>query len=150
VRTGPITMFRALPLLALTFFLTGCGTNVMWLLSEESRIMAEADPLVVSAEQAGSGLERPVYEAEDSKNAACEFLHSAVFERFSRDPGFFEQFVSDLSSAVVLMVPVGQVEDCAEAFAAYSAAVDDLAATMNDAAKLPGSDQMAGDEGSIN
>ncbi len=150
MRTGPLTMFRALPLLALTFFLTGCGTNVMWLLSEESRIMAEADPLVVSAELAGNGLETPVYEAEDVKNAACEFLHHAVFDRLQSDPGFFEQFTSDLSSAIVLMLPIGQVEDCADAFAAYSAAVDTLAATMNDAAKLPGSDQMAGDEGSIN
>jgi len=42
------------------------------------------------------------------------------------------------------------VEDCAAAFAAYSAAVDTLADTMSDAAKLPGSDQTAGDEGSIN
>ena len=150
MRTGPLTMFRALPLLALTFFLTGCGTNVMWLLSEESRIMAEADPLVVSAEQAGNGLEMPVYEAEDVKNAACDFRHRAVFDRFARDPNFFEQFASDLSSAVVLMLPIAQVEDCAEAFAAYSAAVDSLAASMNDAAKLPGSDQTAGDEGSIN
>ena len=148
--TRPLTMLRALPLLALTLFLTGCGTNVMWLLSEESRIMAEADPLVVSAEQAGNGLEAPVYAAEDAKNAACDFLHHAVFDRFARDPNFFEQFTSDLSSAIVLMLPIGQVEDCAEAFAAYSAAVDTLAASMNDAAKLPGSDQTAGDEGSIN
>ena len=150
VRTGPITMFRALPLLALTFFLTGCGTNVMWLLSEESRIMAEADPLVFSAEQAGNGLEMPVYQAEDAKNSACEFLHHAVFDRLQRDPSFFEQFASDLSSAIVLLLPIGQVEDCAEAFTAYSAAVDNLAASINDAAKLPGADQTAGEEGSIN
>jgi hypothetical protein len=143
-------MFRALPLLALTFFLTGCGTNVMWLLSEESRIMAEADALVVSAEQAGSGLEVPVYEAEDAKNIACDFLHAAVFDRLQRDPGFFEQFVSDLSSAIVLMLPVSRVEECADAFAAYSAAVDTLAASISDAAELPGSDQTAGDAGSIN
>ncbi len=88
MRTGPLTILRALPLLALTFFLTGCGTNVMWLLTEESRIMAEADPLVVSAEQAGNGLETPVYEAEDAKNVACDFLHPAVFDRFARDPEF--------------------------------------------------------------
>ncbi len=150
MRTGPLTMFRALPLLALAFLLTGCGTNVMWLLSEESRIMAEADPMVVSAEQAGNGLERPVYEAEDAKNAACGFLHHAVFDRFARDPNFFEQFASDLSSAIVLIVPIAQVEDCAAAFAAYSAAVETLADSMSDAAKLPGSDQTAGDEGSIN
>lgn len=138
MRTGPLTMLRALPLLALTFLLTGCGTNVMYLLSEESRIMAEADPLVVSAEQAGNGLEMPVYEAEDAKNRACDFLHSAVFDRLQRDPGFFEQFVSDLSSAVVLIVPIAQVEDCAAAFEAYSAAVDNLANSMSDAAELPG------------
>ena len=77
----------------------------------------------------GQRLETPVYEAEAAKDDACDFLHHAVFDRCNRDPSFFEQFTSDLSSAIVLMLPIGQVEDCADAFAAYSAAVDTLAAT---------------------
>ena len=122
--------------LALLLPLSGCGTNVMYLLKEESRVMAEADPLLVSAEEAGNGMERQVYEAEAAKDEACGFLHSAVFDRFNRDPSFFEQFVSDLSAAVVLMVPVGEVEDCADAFDTYTAAVDDLANSINSSAEL--------------
>jgi hypothetical protein len=145
VRTGWHTnLMRTIPI-ALTFLLSGCGTNVMYLLKEESRIVAEADPLLVSAEEAGNGMERQVYEAEAAKDEACDFLHSAVFDRFNRDPGFFEQFVSDFSSAVVLFFPVGQVEDCAEAFATYSAAVDNLANSINSAAELPMTDRGGGD-----
>jgi len=136
--------------MVLTLLLSGCGTNVMYLLKEESRVMAEADPLVTSAEAAGNGLEQPVYEAESAKDTACEFLHAATLDRFHRDPGFFEQFVSDLSSAIVLMIPVAMVEDCADAFEVYSAAVDSLANTMSDAAELPQSNDSAQIESSMN
>ena len=136
MRTGRHThLMRTIPI-ALALLLSGCGTNVMYLLKEESRVMAEADPLLVSAEEAGNGMERQVYEAEAAKDEACGFLHSAVFDRFNRDPSFFEQFVSDLSAAVVLMVPVGEVEDCADAFDTYTAAVDNLANSINSSAEL--------------
>lgn len=136
--------------MVLTLLLSGCGTNVMWVLKEESRVMAEADALVTSAEEAGNGLEQPVYEAEAAKDEACQFLHSAVFDRFNRDPGFFEQFVSDLSAAVALMVPVAQVEDCADAFDSYSAAVDSLAGTLSDSAELQQPNDSAKIESSVN
>lgn len=136
--------------MVLTLLLSGCGTNVMYLLKEESRIMAEADALVTSAEDAGNGLERPVYEAEAAKDEACRFLHSAVFDRFNRDPGFFEQLVSDFSAAVALMVPVGQVEDCADAFDSYSAAVDSLAGTLSDSAELQQPNASAEMQSSVN
>jgi hypothetical protein len=132
-----VRRFFLLTLLALLLPLAGCGTNVMYLLKEESRVMAEADPLLVSAEEVGNGMERQVYDAEAAKDEACDFLHSAVFDRFNRDPSFFEQFVSDLSATVVMIFPIGEVEDCAEAFATYTAAVDNLANSMKDAAELP-------------
>jgi hypothetical protein len=123
--------------LALMVVLSGCGTNVMYLLKEESRVMAEADPLLLSAEETGSGLEQQVYEAEAAKDEACEFLHAAVFDRFNRDPTFFEQFLSDLSASIVLFIPIGQMEDCAAAFDTYSASVESLASSMQSAAELP-------------
>src|SRR5262245_10567617 len=132
VRIARLISLLTLPLLPLS----GCGTNVMYLLKDERRVMAEADPLLVSAGEAGDGMERQVYEAEAAQVAACDFLYAAVFDSFHGDPDFFEQFVSDLSAAVVLIFPVGEVEDCADAFATYTAAVDTLAITVNSAAEL--------------
>jgi len=85
--------------------------------------LAEADPLVQSAEELANCLERPVYAAEEFKDRACDFLHAAVLDPVQRNPGFGEQFVADLSSAVVLIFPIAEVERCAEALEAYSGAV---------------------------
>jgi hypothetical protein len=120
--------------LAATILLSGCGTNVLYILSEESRVLTEADPLVRSAEELGNGLERPVYAAEESKDRACDFLHAAVLDRFQRDAGFGEQFVSDLSSAVALLFPIPQVERCAEALQAYSGTVNALSHEIDNSA----------------
>ena len=70
--------------------------------------------------------EKPVYAAEEFKDRACGFLHEAVLDHLQRNPGFGEQFVSDLTSVVVLLVPIQQVEHCAEALEAYSGTVDAL------------------------
>ena len=114
--------------------LPGCGTNVLYILSEESRVLAEADPMVRSSEELANGLEVPVYAAEEFKDHACEFLHAAVRDRLQRTPGFGEQFVSDLSSVVALVFPVPQVERCAEALEAYSGAVAALSRKIDNSA----------------
>ena len=49
-------------------------------------------------------------------------------------PGFGEQFVSDLSSAVILIFPIPQVERCAEALAAYGGAVTALSRKIDNSA----------------
>ncbi len=114
--------------------LPGCGTNVLYILSEEGRVLAEAEPMVRSSEDLANGLEAPVYAAEDFKDQACEFLHAAVRDRMQRDAGFGEQFVSDLSSAVVLIFPIPQVERCAEALEAYRGAVATLSRKIDNSA----------------
>jgi hypothetical protein len=114
--------------------LPGCGTNVLHILSEESRVLMVADPMVRSSEELANGLEVPVYAAEEVKDQACEFLHAAVRDRMQRDPGFGEQFISDLSSAVVLIFPIPQVERCAEALEAYSGAVAALSRNIDNSA----------------
>jgi len=124
---GPVnilrTLLRRLAPLSLCAVLAGCGTNVQWLLAEEGRLTPEADRLATTAEALGSGIEQPVYEAEDAKLEACRFLNEATVDRMNREPGFGEQFVSDLSSVVVLLFPVGPVERCAESLEAYRTSI---------------------------
>jgi len=146
VRVFRVPSWRCVVVLAATILLSGCGTNVLYILSEESRVLTEADPLVRSAEELGNGLERPVYAAEEFKDRACDFLHAAVLDRFQRNPGLGEQFVSDLSSAVVLLFPIPRVERCAEALAAYGGTVDALSREIDRSA----ANTLAGIDSTIN
>ncbi|MGH6962094.1 MAG: hypothetical protein ACREE7_16560 [Dongiaceae bacterium] len=118
--------------------LTGCGTNLKYLLAEEGRLTAEADELITIAEAMGTGLEEPLYAAEEGKREACKFLHDAAMERFARDYGFREQFVSDFSQVVALIVPVGQVERCREAIETYKEAIATLERQLAEQGGLPG------------
>jgi hypothetical protein len=123
--------------LAVPLLLGGCGTNVNWILAEESRIVAEADPLLQAAEEQGTGLEQPVYAAEDAKAEACAFLHAAAADRMRRDPGFGEQFVSDLSAVVALLLPIRSVERCADSLKSYVRAVEALSDVLGESAAAP-------------
>jgi hypothetical protein len=117
----------ALALLLLSSLLAGCGTNVQWLLAEQGRLTPEADRLATAAEGLGTGIEKPVYDAEDSQLQACRFLTEATVERMQqKDPTFGEQFVSDLSAVIVLLVPVEPVERCADSINAYRDSIAQL------------------------
>ena len=122
LRTG----LRALALLLLCSLLAGCGTNVQWLLAEQGRLTPEADRLATAAESLDSGIEKPVYDAEDNQLEACRFLTEATVERLQQDPTFGEQFVSDLSAVIVLLVPVAPVERCADSLNAYRDSIGQL------------------------
>ena len=114
-------------LLLLCGLLAGCGTNVRWLLAEQGRLTPEADRLATAAESLGTGIEEPVYDAEDSQLAACRFLTEATVERMQEDdPTFGEQFVSDLSAVIVLLVPIEPVESCADSIKAYRDSIAQL------------------------
>lgn len=117
------TAFRLLALLPICALLAGCGTNVKWLLAEEGRLTPRADRLATTAESLGTGIEQPVYDAEDRKLEACRFLTEATIDLMQREPSFAEQFISDLSSVVVLIVPVGTVERCADSLDAYRTSI---------------------------
>jgi hypothetical protein len=112
---------RGLNVTALLFcgLLAGCGTNVQLLLTEQGRLTPEADRLATAAEDLGTGIEQPLYDAEDQQLAACRFLTEAVSQGMAQKPSFGEQFVSDLSAVMVLLVPVEPVESCADAMDAY-------------------------------
>jgi hypothetical protein len=107
--------------------LAGCGTNVQYLLAEQGRLTPEADRLAGAAEPLGTGLEQSVYDAEDKQLAACRFLTEATVDRMQQqNPSFGEQFVSDLSEVVVLLVPIGPVERCADSIHAYRDSIAQL------------------------
>ena len=110
-------------MLSFCTLLSGCGTNVQWLLTEEGRLTPEADRLATTAETLGTGIEQPLYEAEDTKLEACRFLNEATVDRMQNEPSFGEQFVSDLSAVIVLLVPVGPVERCADSIEAYRTSI---------------------------
>jgi hypothetical protein len=114
---------RNLAIAALALALTSCGTNLPWLMAEDSHLVTEADGAVSAAERLGTGLEQPVYAAEATKNEACQFIYDEVNQHIGRKPRFAEQFRSDLSTLIVLLVPVSDVERCARAFDAYRASV---------------------------
>lgn len=117
------TPCHGLALLSLCGVLAGCGTNVQWLLAEEGRLTPEADRLATTAETLGTGMEQPVYDAEDAKLEACRFLNEATVDRIQNEPSFGGQFVSDLSAVVVLLIPVGPVERCADSLEAYRTSI---------------------------
>jgi hypothetical protein len=123
LRTGT----PALVLLALCGLLAGCGTNVQWLMAEQGRLTPEADRLATAAEPLGTGIEKPVYDAEDAQLESCRFLTEATVQRMQQDPPTFgEQFVSDLSEVIVLLVPVEPVERCADSIKAYRESIAQL------------------------
>jgi hypothetical protein len=95
-------------------------------MAEEGRLTLEADRLATTAEGVDSGLEQPVYDAEDAKLEACRFLTEATVDRMENEPSVGEQFVSDLSSVVVLLIPVGPVERCSDALDAYRTSIAQL------------------------
>jgi hypothetical protein len=122
------TARRLLTIIALgaALALAGCGTNVPALMARDSHLVVEADRAIGVAENLGTGLEQPVYEAEATKGEACKFINDAVVDRMARDPSFGEQFTTDLSMFIVLLVPVSPVERCADAFEAYRDSVNAL------------------------
>jgi len=122
LRTGT----PALALLLLCGLLAGCGTNVQWLMAEQGRLTPQADRLATAAEALGTGIEKPVYDAEDAQLESCRFLTEATVERMQQDPTFGEQFVSDLSEVIVLLVPVEPVERCADSINAYRDSIAQL------------------------
>jgi len=113
--------------LLLCLILGGCGTSVTGLIQENSELLWRAEDVIGAAEEFDRGLEEPVYDAEDARQEACQFLTEATAKRmFARETTFFEQLGSDLGQLVVLILPVGRVERCAQAQKRYKQTIASL------------------------
>jgi hypothetical protein len=68
---------------------------------------------------------------------ACRFLTKTTFEGMQRKASFGEQFISDLSAVIVLLVPVNPAESCAGAISASSESVEHAENADTEAARRP-------------
>ena len=133
--------------LALAYgLLAGCGTDVKWLLTEQGKLTPEADRLTTAAETLNTGIEKPVYDAEDNELEACRFLTEATAERMQQkeDPTLGQQMVSDLSVAIVQLVPIERVEHCADSIDSYKASIAELKHKLVAQGVIPGSPEKSG------
>jgi hypothetical protein len=135
-----------LALLLVCGFLAGCGTDVKWLLTEQGQLTPKADRLTTAAETLGTGIEKPVYDAEDNELEACRFLTEAIAERMQQkeDPTLGQQMVSDLSVAIVQLVPVEQVERCADSVDAFRDSIAELERKLVSLGVVAGTSAKAG------
>lgn len=130
-RTGPVatalTPYRAAAIVAACIPLAACGTDIERLLERDSVLVANADRLAATAEATQPELTTELYDAEDAKRVACEAIYASVAEFMTRPPSFGEELVADIGAFVAYLVPIEEVERCAEAQARYQAAVEALA-----------------------
>ena len=113
--------------LLLCLILGGCGTSVTALLQENSELFWRAEDAIGAAEELDRDLEEPVYDAEDVRQKACQFLTDATAKRmFATETSFVEHFRSDIGKLLVLIVPVERVERCAKAQGHYKQAIATL------------------------
>ena len=118
--------FRATPAVTLCLALAGCGTDIQWLLRRDSSLVAKADEIAAAAEAIDPELTTEMYDAEDAKRTACETIYQSISEQMTRRPSFGDELKSDIGLFVAYLVPIDEVERCAQAQADYRTAVDRL------------------------
>ncbi|HZF36176.1 MAG TPA: hypothetical protein VE914_20435 [Candidatus Angelobacter sp.] len=126
-----MTLLRPRPLLAtsaaaLCLMLAACGTDIQWLLSRDSILVAKADDIAAAAEAVDPELATEMYDAEDAKRAACETIYQSISAQMTQRPSYGEELGSDVGLFVAYLVPIPEVERCARAQAAYQVAVERL------------------------
>lgn len=126
LRRGRQGWLATTSLLVFAFLLTACGTDVGWLLTRDSKLVAEADKTATAAEAIDPELTTPLYDAEDAKRDACQPIYASISELMQREPSYGEQLASDLGLFFAFFFPIDELERCADAQAAYAAAIDDL------------------------
>lgn len=124
--TAALTRIRAAASVAACLVLSSCGTDVEWLLERDSVLVARADRIAASAETIEPDLTTQMYDAEDAKRAACESIYASISEQMTRPPSFGEELASDVGAFVAYLLPIDEVERCADAQAKYLSAVESL------------------------
>lgn len=111
--------------------LAACGTDVRYLVREESRTFWINERIIGLAEAEGLAEVETVYAAEAAKERACAVVTEATEARlFATGGGFWAGLWSDLREFAVSVFPVPAVERCAEAHARYRQAVAALCRTL--------------------
>jgi hypothetical protein len=103
-----------------------CGTDVEWLIERDGRLVSRADEVAARAEAIDPDLTTPMYDAEEAKRLACESIYASIAEQITRPPSFGEELTADTGAFVAYLLPVAEVERCADAQAKYQAAVEAL------------------------
>lgn len=108
--------------------LTACGTDILDLVREDSRLTWDAHLLSLAAADLDHGIEDALYDAELEKIEVCAPLNTRVQEEILRRhrASFGKRFVSDLKRLFILIVPVGWIERCAQAHKAFERQFLDL------------------------
>lgn len=112
--------------------LAGCGTDVQWLLKRDSALVAKADEIAAIADSIDPALTTEMYDAEDAKRVACQTIYQSISELMTQRPSFGEELESDIGLFVAYLVPIDEVERCANAQADYRAAVGRLQARVQE------------------
>lgn len=131
------TRLLVLPLAVACLALTGCGTDIQWLLQRDSALVAKADEIAAAAEAIDPQLTTEMYDAEDAKRAACETIYQAISEQMTRRPSFGDELESDFGLFVAYLVPIEEVERCARAQASYRTTVELLQRRVQGRAARP-------------
>ena len=118
--------FQTLAVL-LVLGLTGCGTNIPKLLQDDSKLAWEGEEAILLAEDQNLSVTNAYYDAETEKYHSCRPIYRAADERIERESGgnqtsLLDQFLGDLMLLGALLVPVPEIEDCAQAVERYQRA----------------------------
>ena len=131
------TTLLVLPFAAACLALSACGTDIQWLLSRDSALVAKADEIAAAAEAIDPELTTEMYDAEDAKRAACETIYQSISEQMTRRPSFGDELEGDFGLFVAYLVPIDEVQRCARAQADYRAAVERLQKRVRGRAAAP-------------
>ena len=120
----PHAMKNSFLLLVLCAALQGCGTDAITLLRDDNELTWQAELVLAEAEELPLEVEETYYQADSDKTEACRPIYRSVKYRFEREllgetPSFAKSLGNDFMLLVALIVPVGPVANCAEAYEQY-------------------------------
>ncbi len=121
-------MIRAVQTLIVLFALslTGCGTNIVALLEDDSQLAWQAEEAVQMAEDRSITSTNGYYDAEAEKLQFCQPLYrkaEAQIDLGLRGGGasHLDRFWQDLMLVGALLIPVPEIEECSRAIKRYEA-----------------------------
>ena len=119
-------MIRAVQTLIVLFALslTGCGTNIVALLEDDSQLAWQVEEVVRTAEDRNMTPMNGYYDAESQKLQFCHPLYrkaEAQIDLGLRGSGasILDRFWGDLMLLGALLIPVPEIEECARAIKRY-------------------------------